>query len=238
MSYSWRFSFSPYQASRKKGWGEGSTNPRYWSIGHLSPRSLDFLKACSSFLSLIFPMHTCHLRMPEITKNWLKAKIPVQLGPASLGTTDLRLRKGVSLHCPAQQRPSEKKSRERWTERVLASQPPRGGRGPHLLDFQWALSPLIAGPHQAVQASVSGRRGPWVCGAELPPSVWSRPLAFCPLGQSVRESGQAPASAKDLLQLWASVSPLPTRPLSTRHLFNIETNGERGGWCQSNQRIL
>ena len=54
-----------------------------------------------------------HLRMPEIAKNWLKAKIPVQLGPASLGTTELRLRKGVSLHRPAQQHPSEKKSRER-----------------------------------------------------------------------------------------------------------------------------
>lgn len=123
--------------------------------------------------------------------------------------------------------------------RTCSGQPaPSWWRGPHLLDFQWALSPLITGPHQAVQASISGRCGPWVCGAELPPSVRSRPLAFCPLGQSVRESGQAPASAKDLLQLWASVSPLPTRLLSTRHLFNIETNGERGGWCQSNQRIL
>ena len=78
---------------------------------------MQILPFCPNFFLISFThaphAHMWHLRMPEIAKNWLKAKIPVQLGPASLGTTELRLRKGVSLHRPAQQHPSEKKSRER-----------------------------------------------------------------------------------------------------------------------------
>ena len=171
MSYSWRFSFSPYQASRKKGWGEGSTNPRYWSVGHLSPRSLDFLKACSSFLSLIFPMHTyvvseC-LKLLKMTEGKDSSTVRSCLSRDHWSTATKR---GLSSP-PSPAAPLWEEIKGKMNRTCSGQPAPSWWRGPHLLDFQWALSPLITGPHQAVQASVSGRCGPWACGAESCPRV-------------------------------------------------------------------
>lgn len=135
------------------------------------PEVLIFLKACSSFLSLIFPMHTyvvseC-LKLLKMTEGKDSSTVRSCLSRDHWSTATKR---GLSSP-PSPAAPLWEEIKGKMNRTCSGQPAPSWWRGPHLLDFQWALSPLITGLHQAVQASVSGRCGPWACGAESCPRV-------------------------------------------------------------------
>lgn len=145
VSYSWLFSFSLPQASRKKGWGEGSSStPKMlgcWSS--VSPKSWFFKKKFFSPSPFTYVPHAYiwHLKTSEIAKSWPEAEIPVQSDSASLGghwskAKNWNTRKWILFTSQPSSTP-EKKSLEGWTERWSAGSLMLGrGWGAHL----WGLS--------------------------------------------------------------------------------------------------
>lgn len=126
-------------------------------------------------------------------------------------------------------------------ERLSTSQPTPSWRdlGGHLWGCPVVSFSPNGGLYPATQAKIKGSHGSWIHGWESL-CVWSSWLAFPPLGWSVITSRPPQAQPRTCCscehQSFLSPGPLSLSPAWI--YSDTETNGEKGGCCQSNKRIF